>query len=129
MHRYLIGALVLMSASLPCAAGEAFTARYSACVERSNGVTADMLDCIAAELATQDARLNAAYRTLTSQLGPERKQQLVATQRLWIQYRDANCGFYADPDGGTLATLSSNQCMLDETTRRAAELETLGRVY
>src|SRR5690606_4679598 len=101
MHRYLLGALVLMSASLPCAAGEAYSASYSACVERSNGVTADMLDCIAAELATQDARLNAAYRTLTSQLGPERKQQLVATQRLWIQYRDANCGFYADPDGGT----------------------------
>lgn len=98
-------------------------------MDQSNGVTSNMLACIGEELEKQDARLNSAYRTLTSQLNAERKQQLVAAQRLWIQYRDANCQFYADPEGGTLATLSANQCVLDETSQRASELEILGAEY
>lgn len=97
--------------------------KYSACLDQSGGVTVEMLDCIDAELVAQDARLNGAYTTLGARLTPDRRQQLVAVQRLWIQYRDANCRFYADPDGGTAATLTANECVLTETTTRAKELE------
>lgn len=112
--------------ALACAAEDPYTGAYSTCMERSGGVTAAMLDCISEELETQDARLNSAYRRLGTQLSPARKQQLTAAQRLWLQYRDANCGFYADPDGGTLSTVASNECFLRETAERAEELKLLG---
>jgi uncharacterized protein YecT (DUF1311 family) len=115
--------LILLSA--PCAAEDLYTGKYSTCMEASGGVTVAMLDCIAEEVATQDARLNAAYKTLGAGLPPSRKKQLVAVQRLWIQYRDANCKFYADPDGGTAAAVASNECVLRETAARASELESL----
>ncbi|WP_353047674.1 MULTISPECIES: lysozyme inhibitor LprI family protein [unclassified Halomonas] len=38
-----------------------YTARYSKCMDASGGVTVEMLSCIAAEMAVQDARLNNAY--------------------------------------------------------------------
>jgi len=112
--------------ALPCAAEDLYTGTYSACMDRSGGVTVEMLNCISEELETQDAMLNSAYKKLGTQLSPARKQQLTSAQRLWLQYRDANCGFYADPDGGTLATVISNECFLRETAERAEELKLLG---
>ena len=56
-------------------------------------------------------------------LNPERKKQLQAVQRAWLKYRDGNCSFYDDPDGGTLARVSANNCMMTSTASRARELE------
>ena len=50
---------------------------------------------------------------------------LLAAQRAWITYRDANCSFYFDPDGGTIARVNSNSCFMSATATRAKELETL----
>ena len=97
--------------------------RYTACMERSEGITIDMHACIAAEHERQDGRLNLAYKQLSNQLSDDRKKQLLAAQRLWIQFRGANCAFYADPDGGTLANLDGATCELEATASRAAELE------
>lgn len=101
-----------------------YTARYSKCMDASGGVTVEMLNCIAGEMATQDARLNTAYSDVRSELSEERREALLAAQRLWISYRDANCNFYATA-GGTLAQVVSNDCFLQETTERAAELENM----
>lgn len=49
----------------------------------------------------------------------------MTAQRAWVQYRDANCAFYADPDGGTAAGVAANDCMLREIAERAAELRLL----
>jgi uncharacterized protein YecT (DUF1311 family) len=119
--------LILAAASLACAAEEAYSDRYSACMDKSGGVTVEMLDCMAAETAAQDSKLNQAYGKLGAQLTPARKRQLVAAQRLWVQYRDANCGFYADPDGGTAASLAASGCVMRETAGRASELEILAQ--
>lgn len=100
---------------------------YRTCMDRSDGVTAEIHDCIGEEHARQDARLNKAYRSLVAQLSADRKKELLAAQRLWIQYRDANCQFYADPDAGTLAAIGAASCGLEMTTRRASELEALAR--
>lgn len=48
-------------------------------------------------------------------------------QRLWLQNRDANCGFYADPDGGTLATPGAALCGLEMAMQQARELELLAQ--
>lgn len=99
------------------------TKNFSVCMDKSGGVTAEILDCIGAETKRQDTRLNKAYKEVMSQLPSARKKQLQDAQRAWIKYRDANCDFYADPDGGTMATVSSNDCLMSATASRAKELE------
>ncbi len=115
--------IMLGITSVHAADEDLFTGRFEACIEQSGGVTVEMLNCIGEETRTQDARLNGAYKALRSQLTPARKQELLAAQRIWIQYRDANCSFYAGPDGGTSATVAANYCVLQETAERAKELE------
>lgn len=119
-------AVALAAVSFTCLADEHYSGGYSACMDKSGGVTVEMVNCIGAETQVQDLELNLAYKKLGTQLTPERKKQLVTAQRLWLQYRDANCRFYADPDGGTAAGVASNDCFLSETARRANELKALG---
>jgi len=97
--------------------------QFSVCMDKSGGVTLYMLDCIGEETNRQDARLNKAYKEIMAQLSPARKKELRKAQRAWIKFRDANCNFYADPDGGTSATLNSNDCFMSSTAARANELE------
>ena len=51
--------------------------------------------------------------------------QLRAAQRLWIQYRDANCLYYGLGEG-TIARIDAGECMRSMTEARARELEGLG---
>ena len=116
--------LVLLGLSHIASAEDAhLTKQYSSCMDKAGGVTANMLDCMWAETKRQDARLNQAYKDVMARLSPERKKQLQEAQRAWIKYRDANCRFYADPDGGSIATVNSNDCFMSATASRAKELE------
>jgi hypothetical protein len=55
----------------------------------------------------------------------QRKKQLQLAQDAWVAYRDENCEFYYDPDGGTIAAVNANDCFMSATAARAKELETL----
>lgn len=99
-----------------------YSKRYDACMNNAS-TTQAMQGCIADEYTSQDARLNQAYKKLTSALSASRKKELQAAQRLWIQYRDANCQFYADPDGGSIATINAASCTLQMAAQRAQEIE------
>lgn len=103
-------------------ANERYSGRYVSCMDEAGGVTMNMIECIGEEYEKQDARLNEAYQKLRDELPDERRRQLLEAQRLWLEYRDANCRFYATA-GGTLARVAANQCMLRETAERADELE------
>jgi uncharacterized protein YecT (DUF1311 family) len=111
---------------LPIAAADTeMTQEYSTCLDKSNGVTVEMINCILAETIRQDARLNEHYKRLTSKLATKRKNTLIEAQRNWIKFRDTNCGFYADPEGGSAATLAAHECILNATAQRAKELRLL----
>jgi uncharacterized protein YecT (DUF1311 family) len=84
-----------------------------------------MINCILAETIRQDARLNENYKRLISKLATARKNALVKAQRAWIRFRDANCGFYADPEGGSAARVTAHECLLNATVDRAKELRLL----
>jgi uncharacterized protein YecT (DUF1311 family) len=84
-----------------------------------------MLECGDAEYKLQDIRLNKAYKALQQNLNIERKKQLQETQRLWIKFKESNCNFYFDPDGGSMARLNANSCLILSTADRAKELENL----
>lgn len=101
------------------------SASFAACMDKSGGVTAEMHACISAEHTRQDQQLNRNYQALIAEIPPARKKQLQSAQRLWLQYRDANCHFYADPDGGTMAGIAAADCVLQMTAGRARELADL----
>jgi uncharacterized protein YecT (DUF1311 family) len=121
----LVACLILPVAAIAQSSTEdEYTGRFGKCMEASGGVTVEMLNCIADEIATQDVRLNFAYSDARRDLSEERQQVLQNAQRRWLAYRDANCEFYATI-GGTLAQVASNDCFLRETVERAVELENL----
>lgn len=121
----LVTCLILpVTATAQSSTEDEYTGRFGKCMDASGGVTVEILNCIADEFATQDARLNGAYSDARRDLSEERQQVLLNAQRHWITYRDANCDFYATI-GGTLAQIASNDCLLRETAMRAAELENM----
>ena len=124
--RFLFASLVI--AGVPCVASANETGlskQYTACMDKAGGTTFGMIECISTETQRQNVQLNKAYKALMAELALPRKAQLLEAQRAWIKYRDANCAFYYDLDGGTLARVNANACMMTATADRARELERL----
>lgn len=93
---------------------------YAACSQRAN-TTADMVGCANDEYAFQDKRLNDVYKRLMVSL-PEAKQKVLRTEeRQWVGYKMKHCKPPAD--GGTLSLVTSADCAVQETAKRATELE------
>lgn len=90
-----------------------------------DGNTFQMVECLKAKTAAWDKRLNAAYQKAVQDAQPAQREPLRAAQRLWIQYRDANCLYYGMREG-TIARLDAGECMRSMTEARAKELEGLG---
>ncbi len=63
-----------------------------------------------------------AYQRMLNAGEPKQREQLRVAQRLWIQYRDANCLYYGLGEG-TIARVEAGDCMLRMTQSRAIELE------
>jgi uncharacterized protein YecT (DUF1311 family) len=91
-----------------------------------DGSTFEMVECLKANAAQWDKRMTIAYQQALKDAGPKQHDQLRAAQRLWIQYRDANCLYYGLGEG-TIARLDAGECMRSMTEARARELEGLGR--
>ena len=130
MKPLLLQIILAFAAAMPLVASAQesnLSKKYDACMDKSDGVTTDMMDCISAEIERQDVRLNRAYKSLMANLTPERKKQLQEAQRAWIKFRDLNCNFYHDPDGGSIARVNANSCLMTMTADRAKELENLAQ--
>ena len=94
-----------------------------------DGNTFQMVECLKAKTAQWDKRLNAAYQKALQDAVPAQRDPLRAAQRLWIQYRDANCLYYGmgEITEWAIARLDAGECMRSMTEARAKELEGLGR--
>jgi uncharacterized protein YecT (DUF1311 family) len=116
--------LVLASALILLAAtpGLAEPSEVEKCGDASS--TMEIVQCLGARTKVWDARLNAAYQKLLSSLAGAQHDKLRAAQRLWIQYRDANCGYYGAGEG-TISRIDAAECMRRMTQERAQELEGL----
>src|ERR1700742_2726654 len=93
--------------------------------ESCDGSTAEMVDCLAVKTARWDKRMTIAYQQAMKDAPDKQREQLRTAQRLWIQYRDANCLYYGLGEG-TIARLDAGECMRSMTETRARELENLG---
>lgn len=124
MKKLMIASSLLILGLQAAYADSKVSNQYTTCMNKASN-TASMVQCVSNEMARQDVRLNKAYNSLMSKQSENRKQELQSVQRLWIKYRDANCKFYLDPNGGSIAQVKSANCMMNETLKRANELENL----
>jgi uncharacterized protein YecT (DUF1311 family) len=91
-----------------------------------DGNTFQMVECLKARTAQWDKRMTIAYQQALKDAVPAQHDQLRAAQRLWIQYRDANCLYYGLGEG-TIARIDAGECMRNMTKARAEEFEGLGQ--
>ena len=84
--------------------------------------TMDITACVDKDRQLWDKRLNAAYQALLQFVDPGQREPLRKAQRLWIQYRDTNCGFYGAHEGSISQILFAN-CMWTMTRDRTVEME------
>jgi uncharacterized protein YecT (DUF1311 family) len=115
----IIAAAVLIGAAAFALAGE-----QDESDKGCDGSTYEMVDCLKAKTATWDKRMNAAYQAVMKNAEGKQREQLRVAQRLWVQYRDANCLYY-DLGEGTIARIEAGECMRSMTEIRARELEKL----
>ena len=97
---------------------------YQDCIKKAYGQN-DYLHCITSEIKRQDKRLNDNYQSALNSIEEFRKKDLRSVQRVWIKYRDAKCSFFHHMHGGSGSLVDEQQCVLEETIRRANELEQL----
>jgi uncharacterized protein YecT (DUF1311 family) len=105
--------------SLPAGA-EMFGPGFQPCGEKTS--TLAVVECVQAKTNVADQRLNAAYKALQARIDAGQRQPLLTGQRLWVQYRDANCAFYGVQDG-SIRQVQGAECIRAMTEDRARELE------
>jgi uncharacterized protein YecT (DUF1311 family) len=110
----ILTAAVLIGAAAVASAAEA--------EKDCDGGTYEMVDCLKEQTAPWDQRLNAAYQTALKYAEPKQREPLRKAQRLWVQYRDANCDYYFLGEG-SIARIEAAECMYRMTKDRALELE------
>jgi uncharacterized protein YecT (DUF1311 family) len=120
----LAAAIALSAAPAAFAQSEEprMSAQFEQCVKRAGGATFPTIECMSEEHKRWDAELNQQYRAIRARLDGARRNGFDAAQHAWLGFRDANCSFYNDPNGGTIARLNANSCMLEMTARRVIEL-------
>lgn len=113
--------------ALTPAQGQALeSARYTGCLNRSGGITANMNDCIGAEFDRLDRRLNASYQATLRRLPRARAMALRSEERGWLATRDENCLAQLETPGevqGSLDQIQVRTCALDELKRRIVWIE------
>ncbi len=94
---------------------------YQTC---GKGSTVDIEQCVGKLTKAWDQRLNAAYQKLIK--NNPKGYKLRIAQRLWVQFRNANCRYYGAGEG-TIRRLEFAECMRSSTAHRALELEDLAK--
>ena len=90
--------------------------------------TAELVGCLSKAQTSADSKLNAFYKMVLETLHdrPDDVARLRDAERVWLQYRDANCAaerdLYGGGSGGPPAYLSCIEAM---TRARTKELQTM----
>lgn len=102
---------------------EMYEAEYQTC---AGGSTVAVVGCLADKTSAWDAKLNSRFKTAIQGAAGAQRVSLRQAQRLWIQYRDMNCRFYAEQEG-SLREIAAAECLRSMTRDRAEELDQLQR--
>jgi uncharacterized protein YecT (DUF1311 family) len=70
-----------------------------------------------------DAKLNELYRAMTKKYDARNQALLLASERAWLTYRDAECTFETAPTAnGSIHSLVYYECLSGKTAARVKEL-------
>lgn len=99
------------------------TPDYFSCLGRASG-TIESAQCMSAEAARQDSRLNSIYKKLVESLDEDHKELLVHAQREWLVLREKDGAFEASLfDNNQAENLSSEERDIFYTCERADRLQ------
>jgi uncharacterized protein YecT (DUF1311 family) len=97
----------------------------AAAAECADQTQAGLNQCADADFKRADHGLNAVYDQILHRLGTDErsKQALIAAEKAWIVFRDAECKFRADPSQqGSIWGMEHLICLEDETKGRTKAL-------
>jgi uncharacterized protein YecT (DUF1311 family) len=115
--------VAIATAALIGAAVSAYAAEPAPSEQHCDGSTYEIVECQKTKLADLDKHLNAAYqKALKLAQSTKQREQLRVAQRLWLQFREADCEYY-ELGEGTIARIEGGECMLNLTRARAEELD------
>ena len=124
----LLGILIILSLIPPVNAQETaqstYSGRYQRCVANDSSNISETR-CTEEEVARRKPILAVEYTSAMRDASSENRILLEKSQRLWLQFREANCQAKM-VKGGSAATLSYLTCILDMTIARTAELKDFG---
>lgn len=89
VNRPVVLALMVLLTSRFQASAQHMNAKDAPC--RTAGSGAEETRCFIEEAQRADRELNLLYNKIRRILSPTEQRQLLAAQRLWIRFRDANC--------------------------------------
>jgi uncharacterized protein YecT (DUF1311 family) len=97
------------------------SSNYDRCMDRSGGITSNMLDCIGAENKRLDIALDKTYRDIYQNLLPNSRRVLERDQKAWKEKTRRRCE--RDPDmamfdGGSYTTVIYSECFRGQTAAR-----------
>jgi uncharacterized protein YecT (DUF1311 family) len=93
---------------------------------RTAGSGFEETQCFVSEAKAADRELNAFYAQIRKVLAPVDQNKLQSAQRLWVQFRDANCAAERDLyEGGSAASMVYAACFAADARQRTAELHTM----
>ncbi len=125
--RKILTAGVLFAAVLAFALVAALPACRAATIDCAHAETqADMNACAGQDYRRSDAALNDAYRQAAARLRDDAAagKLLVAAQRAWIRFRDAECAFASSSvRGGSILPMIEAGCMARLTAERTRVLQ------
>ena len=119
--RILLLAFFAMVAPLCCHA-QHMNEKDSPCADAVT--TLDMAQCFSKAKALSNEKLTAVYQKVLSKLDGDDANRLTKVQRLWAEYREANCSAErALYQGGSAATVVYAACIDAMTKARTKELQ------
>ncbi|MFK0384175.1 lysozyme inhibitor LprI family protein [Agrobacterium sp. NPDC090273] len=135
MHGFAVTTMLFVvdGASLPAMAEEALDCT-------APQTQSAMTMCAGQDYNKADKELNAEYQKLRRVLAERDKaadaagkgatEALVAAQRAWVAFRDANCDFHGfQARGGTMEPMLIASCLADMSRERATELRQLSEGF
>jgi uncharacterized protein YecT (DUF1311 family) len=119
MIRPALLAIAIMLLSVPARA-DAIT---GADCSKPQGAQRIINHCLGLKFKAEDERLSAVYEAALAALGrAEDKTRLQGAETLWLQFRDAQCGFEAGRHGGSSFSMFHSLCAIRLTNARSEEL-------
>lgn len=121
LNRPVVFAIIVLLTSITQGSAQVMHYKDAPCTTWVS--VAEVTQCFVLEAQRADMELNVLYNKIRQILAANERRQLRAAQRLWIQFRDANCAAERDLyGGGATASMAYEACLGSDTRQRTAEL-------